>query len=129
MTKNETTSWGTYPYQLSRLRREPLPFTTINLIQSEERRVHVNHASYPRFSRGWAFFSRPQMHRETLELRNSSECPLKFSEIVENSWIIFGNSDTPQDKYLTPLSQKTLTGIRTKKLRYRYKILEPIFSN
>ena len=50
------------------------------------------------------------MHREISELRNSSEYPQKFLEILGNSWIIFGNSNNLQDKNLTPLAQKKLAG-------------------
>ena len=40
-----------------------------------------------------------------------SELPRKFPEIFGNSRIIFGNSGTQQEKYLTPLAQKKLAGI------------------
>ena len=62
--------------------------------------------------RGLFFFSRFQTHRETSELRNSSELPRKFPEIFGNSGIIFGNSGTRQEKNLTPLAQKKLAGIQ-----------------
>ena len=51
------------------------------------------------------------MHHGTSELWNSSERPWKFREIFVNSWIIFGNSGTRQDKKLMPLAQKKLAGI------------------
>ena len=61
--------------------------------------------------RGLFFFNRSQTHRETSELRNSSELPRKFPEIFGNSRIIFGNSGTRQEKNLKPLAQKKLAGI------------------
>ena len=51
------------------------------------------------------------MDRETSELPNTSKGSRKFSEIFGNSSIIFGHSDTPQDKNLTLLTQKKLAGI------------------
>ena len=95
-----------------------LPQKNVNLMQFEKRIVHVNHASYPRLSdfegrkpRKLFFLSRSQTHSETSELRNSLKCPWKFPEIFANSQLIFGNSDTLQDKNLTPLAQKELAGI------------------
>ena len=51
------------------------------------------------------------MHCKTSELRNSLERPRKFPEIFGNSWIIFRNCDTLQNRNLTPLGQKKLAGI------------------
>ena len=50
------------------------------------------------------------MHPETSELWNSLEHPRKFPEMFGNSRIIFGNSDTWQEKNLMPLAQKKLAG-------------------
>ena len=78
-----------------------LPRKNANSIHFEREIAHVNHALTPgsptvkeRMHRGLFFFSRSQMHRETAELRNSSECPRTFPEIFGNGRIIFGNSDT-----------------------------------
>ena len=57
------------------------------------------------------FFNRSKTHRETSELRNSSERPRKFPKTFGNSRFIFGNSDTLQDKNLTPLAEQKLAGI------------------
>ena len=51
------------------------------------------------------------MHCKTSELRNSSKRLRKLPEIFGNSWIIFGKSDTLQNRNLTPLAQKKLAGI------------------
>ena len=93
------------------------PFTkkNINVIQFEKRTVHVNHASHHRVfdfegKKPWGlvFFGRSQTHRKTSELQYSSKCPRIFSEIFGSSRIIFGNSDTLQDKNLTPVTQNKL---------------------
>ena len=47
-----------------------------------------------------------------MKLRNSSEHPWKFLEIVGKSQIIFTNSDTLQAKNFISLTQKKLAGIR-----------------
>ena len=87
-----------------------LPQKNVNSIQFEKGIVHANPARFnPRFTyfegkkpRGLFFFSQSQTHRESSELRNSSERPRRFPEIFRNSRIIFGNSETLQDKNLTP---------------------------
>ena len=96
-----------------------LPQKNVNSIQFEKGIVHANPARFnPRFTyfegkkpRGLFFFSQSQTHRDSSELRNSSERPRRFPEIFGNSRIIFGNSETLQDKNLTPLAQKKMTGI------------------
>ena len=82
-----------------------LPQKNVNSIQFGKEIVHVNHVFVPgspilkgKKPRGLFFFSRSQKHRETSELRNSSELPRKFPEIFGNSRIIFGNSGTRQEK-------------------------------
>ena len=87
----------------------------VNSIQFERGKVHVNHALIRltefegKKPRRLLFFSPSQTRRESSELRNPSERPRK--EIFGNSRIIFGDSDTRQDKNLMPLAQKKLAGI------------------
>ena len=95
-----------------------VPQKNVNSIQFGKEIVHVNHVLIPgspilkeKKPRGLFFFSRSKTHRETSELRNSSELPRKFSGIFGNSRTIFGNSGTLQEENLTPLAQKELAGI------------------
>ena len=99
-----------------------LPQKNVNSVQFEKRIVHVNHAlNEPGInlipgspilkekSPGDCSFSvDPKCIVKLQKLRNSSKCLGKFPEIFRNSWIIFGNSDTLQDKNLMPLAQKKL---------------------
>ena len=89
----------------------------VTSIQFQKGIVHLNHNPV-----GLFFFSRPQTHPETSEFWNFSLQNFgirqnvlgSFRESLEihRSQIIFGNSDTLQDKNLTPkLAQKKLAGI------------------